>query len=114
MSCLSLFSSRDIKTALRVLPAQASAVPCERVFLSSKETDTLRRNSLSPMKMEELQILKYIFCNDRLNFTEGLICTEAELSIADISPDTVDFLMANGRANELEGMIESSSALAGT
>lgn len=93
-----------------MLPAQASAVPCERVFSSSKETDTLRRNSLSPLKMEILQILKYIFRNDRLNFTEGLICTEAELLVADISPDMVDLLMSSGRANELEAMVESSAA----
>ncbi|KAJ3804706.1 hypothetical protein EV368DRAFT_50970, partial [Lentinula lateritia] len=89
--------------------AQALAVPCEHVFSSSKETDTLRRNSLSPIKMEVLQILKYIFRNDRLNFTEDLICTEAELMVADIPPMTIDFLMANRHANELESMIESST-----
>ncbi|KAF8831071.1 hypothetical protein HHX47_DHR1000060 [Lentinula edodes] len=91
-----------------VLPAQASAVPCERVFSSSKETDALRRNSLSPLKMEVFQILKYIFGNDRLNFTEDLICTKVELLVADISTETIDYLMANGRGHELASMIDSS------
>ncbi|KII83130.1 hypothetical protein PLICRDRAFT_119798, partial [Plicaturopsis crispa FD-325 SS-3] len=56
------------RIALDVLPAQASAVPCERVFSSSAETDTKRRNSLSPTMMEALQILKFSFRTDRLDF----------------------------------------------
>ncbi len=75
---------------------------------------TLRRNSLSPIRMEQLQKLKYIFCNDRLNFTEDLACTATELWVADISPEDMDFLMANGRAEELALMIESSVASAST
>jgi hAT family C-terminal dimerisation region len=56
-----------------ILPIQASSVPCERVFSSSKETTTPRRNKLSPKLVEALQLLKY----DRkhgtpLNFTTGL------------------------------------------
>ncbi|KII82962.1 hypothetical protein PLICRDRAFT_120018 [Plicaturopsis crispa FD-325 SS-3] len=47
------------RVALDVMPVQASAVPCERVFSSSKATDTDQRNSLSPVMMEMLQILKY-------------------------------------------------------
>jgi hAT family C-terminal dimerisation region len=54
------------------LPIQASAVPCERVFSSSAETDTKRRNRISPTLMEALQMLKYDFRKRRLNFTEGL------------------------------------------
>jgi hypothetical protein len=41
------------------LPIQASSVPCERVFSSSAETDTKKRNRISPLLMEALQILKY-------------------------------------------------------
>ncbi|KAF8832956.1 hypothetical protein BDN67DRAFT_860431, partial [Paxillus ammoniavirescens] len=41
---------------------------CEHVFSSGKETDTDRRNSLSPEMMEMLQMLKYMFCEDRLSF----------------------------------------------
>ena len=38
---------------------QASAVPCERVFSSSKVTDADRRSKLDPQFMETLQILKF-------------------------------------------------------
>ena len=56
-----------------ILPIQASSVPCERVFSSSKETTTPRRNKLKPDLVEALQLLKY----DRkhgstLNFATGL------------------------------------------
>ena len=53
------------RIALDILPAQASAVPCERVFSSSKETDTLQRANLSPDVMERLQILKHLYLRRR-------------------------------------------------
>jgi hypothetical protein len=56
-----------------ILPIQASSVPCERVFSSSKETVTARRNSLSPDIMEALQLLKYSSKQGRgISFTKGL------------------------------------------
>ena len=55
-----------------VLPIQASAVPCERVFSSSKETMTARRNRIGPELMEQLQMMKYSVHKGRaLNFTQG-------------------------------------------
>ncbi|KAF9481066.1 hypothetical protein BDN70DRAFT_789769, partial [Pholiota conissans] len=45
--------------ATDVLPAQASAVSCERVFSSSEETCTLRCNRISRPLLEVLQVLKY-------------------------------------------------------
>ncbi|KAJ7039417.1 hypothetical protein C8F04DRAFT_930327, partial [Mycena alexandri] len=96
------------KTALDVLPVQASAVPCERVFSSSKETDTLRRSSLSPVTMEILQLLKFKFRNDRLTFTEGLLCTEEELSVIDVAPEVLDELLSGGKIVELMALIDSS------
>lgn len=69
------------RVALDVLPAQASAVSCERVFSSSKETDSLHRNQLSPEVMEALQILKYIYKQARLNFTSDLVAEEADYTI---------------------------------
>jgi hypothetical protein len=55
-----------------ILPVQASAVPCERVFSSSKETMTARRNRIKPDLMEALQLLKYSIRQGRgLDFTAG-------------------------------------------
>jgi hypothetical protein len=56
--------------AMDYLPIQASAVPCERIFSSSSETDTKKRNRISPLLMEALQMLKFYLKKDRLNFTK--------------------------------------------
>ena len=48
------------KLAMDIPPIQGSAVPCEQVFLSAKETITAHRNKISPELMEALQILKYL------------------------------------------------------
>ena len=59
--------------AMDILPIQGSAVPCERVFSSAKETMTARRNNLSPSLMESLQLLKYSFRAGRsLDFTDWM------------------------------------------
>ena len=55
-----------------IIPIQGSAVPCERVFSSSKETTTARRNRIGPELMEALQMLKYSLKKGRgLDFTSG-------------------------------------------
>ncbi|KAJ7440176.1 hypothetical protein FB451DRAFT_989599, partial [Mycena latifolia] len=96
------------RVALDVLPVQASAVPCEQVFSSSKETDSLHRGSLSPRMMEMLQILKFIYRQGRINFCEDLVVTETELSVIDINPDVIEGLLAAGRTQELEELVNSS------
>ena len=55
-----------------ILPAQASAVPCERLFSSGKETYTARRNRIQPKLMEALQALKFSSHKNSLNMTEHL------------------------------------------
>lgn len=56
-----------------ILPIQASSVPCERVFSSSKETITARRTFLSPRLVEALQLLKYESKQGRgISFIEDL------------------------------------------
>jgi hAT family C-terminal dimerisation region len=57
--------------ALDYLPIQASSVSCERVFLSAKETDTVKRNHIHPVLMEALQTLKFLLKKERFNFTSG-------------------------------------------
>jgi len=92
-----------------VLPAQASAVPCERVFSSSKETCTLRRNRVSRVLLEALQVLKYSYRSDRLSFVEGLsIAKEADYTICRrLMESAVDELMAAGKYGELEELIKN-------
>ncbi|KAJ7822402.1 hypothetical protein B0H14DRAFT_2190600, partial [Mycena olivaceomarginata] len=71
-----------------------------------KETDSLRRGSLSSNSMEMLQNLKFIYRQHRISFCDGLVATEAELSVIDIDPD-VELLDA-GRTEELEELVNSS------
>jgi hAT family C-terminal dimerisation region len=55
-----------------IIPIQASSVPCERVFSSSKETVSARRNALGSNLIEALQLLKFATKQGReLSFTEG-------------------------------------------
>jgi hypothetical protein len=61
------------------LPIQASSVPCERIFSSAKETNTAKRNRISPILMEALQLLKFSIKKERLNFTAGWMTSEAEM-----------------------------------
>jgi hypothetical protein len=62
------------------LPIQASAVACERVFSSSAETDTKKRNRIKPELMEALQVLKFALKKDRLDFTADLKFPEQALT----------------------------------
>lgn len=67
------------KLALDILPIQGSAVPCERVFSSAKETMTDRRSRISKELMEALQMLKFSIRHGAdLDFTEGT-AKEAEI-----------------------------------
>ncbi|KIM64060.1 hypothetical protein SCLCIDRAFT_50902, partial [Scleroderma citrinum Foug A] len=56
--------------AMDYLPIQASSVPCERVFSSSAETMTKRRNRISPILMEALQMTKFFLTKERLDFMD--------------------------------------------
>ena len=80
------------------LPIQASSVPCERVFSSSSETDTKKRNRLKPEFIEALQILKYSLKRKRLCFTEGLVTPEDALSGFDPAIKGRDLLVEYLRA----------------
>jgi hypothetical protein len=59
--------------SMDILPIQGSAVPCECVFSSAKETMMAQQNNISPPLMEALQMLKFSFCSGRsLDFTDWL------------------------------------------
>jgi hypothetical protein len=103
-SCSLFFSV--LPWSMDVLPAQASSVPSERVFSSSKETCTTRRASLLPPVLEALQVLKFSYKQDRLNFTEDLIADEVDYNISGrVSKKAVDELVAAGNLEELAQLL---------
>ena|SRR6267378_3101970 len=80
------------KIAIDYLPIQASAVPCERAFSSSAETDTKKRNRINPGLMEALQMLKFALKKQRpLDFMKGWATSEDEMKDNGDRDDT-DFL----------------------
>jgi hypothetical protein len=78
------------KMAMNYLPVQASAVPCERIFSLSAETDMKKQNRISPLLMEALQMLKFHLKKECLNFTNSWVTAESQMTEDD--PDAVDLL----------------------
>ena len=77
------------KLALDLIPIQATSVPCERVFSSSKETTRARRNRLKPNIMEATQILKFQARQAKeLSFTEGLKEEDEVAELEGVEKDT--------------------------
>ncbi|KAF9525796.1 hypothetical protein CPB83DRAFT_514406 [Crepidotus variabilis] len=92
-----------------VLPAQASAVPCERVFSSSKETCTVRRSNIDAPLFERLQILKFSIKNDRLNFVDNLIAKPEDYTISGpLTQAAIEELKKTNDLEELEGLLRNS------
>jgi hypothetical protein len=56
------------KIARDVLPAQATSVPSEQVFSSSKHITTQERNKIDAEMVERLQILKFGLRQEKLDF----------------------------------------------
>ncbi|KIJ19762.1 hypothetical protein PAXINDRAFT_7043 [Paxillus involutus ATCC 200175] len=82
--------------------AQALAVPLEWVFSLSKKTCSDHHNKLSPTMLEALQIFKFTYKQEQLNFTMDLVAEEKDYMISGpITPKAVDELMAGGNLNEL-------------
>ncbi|THV02520.1 hypothetical protein K435DRAFT_587790, partial [Dendrothele bispora CBS 962.96] len=82
------------------------------VFSSSKETDAARRSRLSPEMMEMLQILKYLYRSERLNFTDHWIVKNFKGQLTgtqlDVDPAVIQELVSSGRIDELTKVIEES------
>jgi hypothetical protein len=59
-----------------MLPAQASSVPCERLFSASKQTAVDRRACLGATRFEELQLMKFAWrqnITDLASWNSGLV-----------------------------------------
>jgi hypothetical protein len=93
------------------LPIQATSVPCERVFSSSKETDTAKRNSISPVLMEALQILKFSLKKERLNFTAGWSTSKVAMMGVPEPTGTLGSLFVGDRDTALDRILNDISAL---
>ena len=94
-----------------VLPAQASSVACERLFSSSKDTCTARRNKLSPDMIEALQQLKYSFREDRqsLDFVSHPQAKECDYGIdGKLSTYAMDELVSTKKWDELWDLLQNS------
>lgn len=97
------------RVAADVLPVQASAVPCESAFSSGKQTCTPERNRLHAATMEVLQLLKYMYRQDRLDFTRDLLAEEADYQIeGEVSERAVRELILAGRFEELKDLLDNS------
>ncbi|PPR08201.1 hypothetical protein CVT24_001388 [Panaeolus cyanescens] len=94
------------RVALDVLPVQASAVPCERVFSSSKETCTMRRNRIRPKLQEVLQCLKYSRKQKRLDFNEGYLAREEDYAIdGRVTVAALQELLELGKIDEIQTLL---------
>ncbi|KAG5633888.1 hypothetical protein H0H81_004579, partial [Sphagnurus paluster] len=82
------------QVSLDVLPVQASSVP----------------SNLSPEMMEMLQVLKYTFKAERLDFNDEWVARKDELSVVDITSEEFDHLIATGQLEELSRLIALSSS----
>jgi hypothetical protein len=78
--------------ALDYLPIQASSIPCECVFSSAKETNTLKHNHIHPVLMEVLQTLKFLLKKEQFNFTHGWQMLLSEMKRTKHAGTTKDLL----------------------
>lgn len=86
--------------AMDYLPIQATSVPSERVFSSSAETDTKRRNRIAPLLMEALQMQKFHLKKERLSFTSSWMTNEKDMTID--APDAD--LLAEMKQTDSDGL----------
>ncbi|KAL1663122.1 hypothetical protein GGF50DRAFT_39991, partial [Schizophyllum commune] len=65
-----------------------------------------------PEMMEVLQMLKYMFREEHLSFTDDLLAREVNLARFDIDPTVYDNLLTSGRADELAELLRVSEQAA--
>lgn len=76
-------------------------MPCERIFSSSKETCTLRRSLLSAATLEVLQVLKYLYKQDQLDFTSHWVAKEVDYSLDSATEAAIHELVSSAKTEEL-------------
>ncbi|KAJ6528712.1 hypothetical protein DFH09DRAFT_860767, partial [Mycena vulgaris] len=96
------------RVAFDVLLVQASAVPCERVFSSSKETDALRCGNLSQLLWRCSKSSSLLTAGGRVNFADEWVATEEELSVIDVAPEVLEELLATGQIQQMVDLFKSS------
>jgi hypothetical protein len=82
--------------ALDILPCQVSSVPCEHLFLASKQTVDLHRSSLGAKCFEELQIMKFAWRKKILDNAEQNWAWVEEVQLGEYS----EFLEADETSME--------------
>jgi hypothetical protein len=92
--------------AMDYLPIQATSVPCERVFSSAKETATPKRNRMTPVLMEALQMLKHLLKKKRLNFMEGWSTSEDDMSGVSKANGDLGVLFVDDRDTALDTLLK--------
>jgi hypothetical protein len=93
------------KIAMDYLPIQASSVPSERVFSSSAETDTKKRNRINHVLMESLQMLKFALKKERFNFMHGWVTPEDLMSEVEFEGTNLLSLLLG--ENDTEGAMDN-------
>lgn len=88
------------------LPIQASAVPCERIFSSSAETITKKRNRIGPTLMEALQMLKFFLKKERLDFMKGWAVSQQEMLQDEDEEDILATLLTAATSEGIDSAIK--------
>jgi hypothetical protein len=99
------------KVVLDILPVQASAVPCERIFSSSKETCALRRSLLSASMLEVLQVLKHLYKQEHLDFTSYLVAKEEDYLIENATAAAIQELVSAAKTDELLDLLRNMDSI---
>lgn len=94
------------------LPIQPSAVPCERVFSSSADTDVKKRNRIHPTLMEALQMTKFSLKKNRANLVRRSMISEEELACNEDTEDVLAVLASMARADSNKAMAHAINMLA--
>ena len=96
--------------SLDYLPIQPSTVPSERIFSSSAETDTKKRNRINPVLMESLQMLKFALKKARLDFTGGWITSEQAMQEQVLDQDLLAALFVGDSKDVMDRIIQDFAA----